>query len=345
MMKMIHENILQFLDDEENESNNTVNEELIKIFQQNQFDKQELKSILYLISRIAENHHRTPRFLEKIKKIINFLKNQITKAFSNAEIFNYFKQCPIIILFLINDNILTFNYDIGIIIYQNDYQMLFYTELNKIHTVKYEIPEYYEENRLKGENDSYLCELIRNDIIEEFTTYHTKSGFLLSKTIEPSMYETNSFLEKKKPTLIEYSAFFGSIQIFRFLIQNQVELVPSLWLYAIHGRNPDIIHILEENHIYPNDKTYLECLEESIKCHHNEFAHYFLNNYIDEGNDNHSNHFKNEIYYGFQYYNFEFMPIEFKDPFYFYCAVKYDYYRLVEYYINIEGLDINKSIV
>ena len=349
MMKSIHENILQFLDDEENKYDDALNDERIKIFQRNQFDKQELKSILYLISKISENHHRNSSFFEKINTIINLLKNQITQTFSNIEIFDYFKQNKMILLLLIKDNILTFDSNVSNRIEEIQYQPFFYTELNKLNVKlsEKENPENYEnyeEKRFKGENDSYLCEIIRNDIIEEFTFYFTKGEFSLSDLIEPSIYESNAFLIGKRQSLIEYSAFFGSIQIFRFLIQNGVKLLPSLWLYSIHGRNPDMIHLLEENHVYPSDNTYQECLEESIKCHHNELAFYFINNFIDE-NDFHSNYKKNEIYYGFHYYNFEFIPIELKERFFFYYAIEHDYFKLFEYLLkNIEGLNINESI-
>ena len=39
---------------------------------------------------------------------------------------------------------------------------------------------------------------------------------------------------------------------------NGVELTPSLLIYAIHGKNAEIIHLLEENHIEPEDNI----------CHH-----------------------------------------------------------------------------
>lgn len=49
-----------------------------------------------------------------------------------------------------------------------------------------------------------------------------------------SIFEANSYLiEKKTQTLIEYAAFFGSIQIIKYLHFNNVELDPSLWIYVI----------------------------------------------------------------------------------------------------------------
>ena len=74
--------------------------------------------------------------------------------------------------------------------------------------------------------------------------------------------------------------FYGSIQIFQYLRLSNVDLLPSLWLFIIHGKNPELIHILEENKIEPELNNYQICLVESIKCHHNEFAYYFLNNYL-----------------------------------------------------------------
>ena len=44
------------------------------------------------------------------------------------------------------------------------------------------------------------------------------------------------------------------------------------WLYAIHSNNPEMIDLLEENEIYPDNESYLDCVVEAIKCHHNEIA-------------------------------------------------------------------------
>ena len=61
---------------------------------------------------------------------------------------------------------------------------------------------------------------------------------------------------------------------------NNVELTPSLWLYAIHSNNPDLIHLLEEYHVEPKNKSFEECLKEAIKCHHNDFARYIQDNLL-----------------------------------------------------------------
>lgn len=52
----------------------------------------------------------------------------------------------------------------------------------------------------------------------------------------------------------------------------------SLWIYPIHGQNAEIINILEENQIEPPSNSYELCFEEAIKCDHNEFAEYIMDN-------------------------------------------------------------------
>lgn len=70
--------------------------------------------------------------------------------------------------------------------------------------------------------------MIRNDIVIDFISYVNKRNIRLSLTIPKTIYETNVFLIKHNPTLIEYAAFFGSIQIFQYLLMNNVEINSNL---------------------------------------------------------------------------------------------------------------------
>lgn len=78
---------------------------------------------------------------------------------------------------------------------------------------------------------------------------------------------------------------FSSDQFkFSFFLKNKgVELTPLLWLDAIHGKNSELIHLLEENHVEQVSvevKSYNGYTRESIKCHHNKIIDYFLKNNI-----------------------------------------------------------------
>lgn len=55
------------------------------------------------------------------------------------------------------------------------------------------LPDNFNELRKQGENDNYLCKLIREDLIQEFITYLNKNSISPKAEIKPSIYETNPF--------------------------------------------------------------------------------------------------------------------------------------------------------
>ena len=190
----------------------------------------------------------------------------------------------------------------------------------------------FEEKRQKGENDSYLCELIRTDSIEDFISYVNQKNISLSSKIKSSIFETNSFLVEKEPSLIEYTAFFGSIQIFQYLLNKKTKINVSLWVYSIHSDNAEIIGLLEENENQLSKESFNLILKESIKCHHNNIAHYIIDNYIDPEfitnlKYNYGEHING---YSIQYYNFEFFPTKFSDCYIIFYLVEFDYLKSVK---------------
>lgn len=116
--------------------------------------------------------------------------------------------------------------------------------------------EIFERNRQTFENDSKLCSIIRGDKIDDFIEYVNQTNLSLSSQIKRSIYETYSIFNEKYPTLIEYATFFGSIQIMKYLNMNNIKLTPSIWLYAVHSNNPDILEFLEDKQILIDDRTF-----------------------------------------------------------------------------------------
>ena len=248
-----------------------------------------LYSFLHLIDQISNNYHRHPSFFDFFDKIIFDIKDTIAHFFTNIEIFYIFRRNKRLLLVLFENHILIPDDSIFSIISSEKYQSKFYPEyfspeFKEFNSNKLTIADFEQFNtkRKIGENDHQICELIRKDDIVEFIVFINKMNLSLSNSIKPSEYETNSFLLKNTPSLIEYAAFFGSIRIFQYLQKNGVNLESSLWLYSIHGLNPEIIQILEENKIMPNDiNLYQNCLIESIKCHNNDITNYIQNNFIE----------------------------------------------------------------
>ena len=348
-IRKLHEFLIDYIDAEDDIELRY--QFLIKFLIDNQFQNNsyDLKLVLHLLCSISNNHYRHTYFFNKIEKILHFFQKDIKKYFSNFEIFNIFKSNKRILLFLIERKIIYIDnniyYQISNYKYSEaEYLQYFSNEINKFlaKTESNDITENFEEKRKIGENDDYVCTLIRKDMVEEFIYYVNKTNLPLSSVIKHSIFETNSFLIKNKDTkLIEYSAFFGSIQIFQYLFMNNIELTPSLWLYAIHGRNAELIHMLEDNHVKFQNNFSINCLYESIKCHHNELVSYFQDNYADNG----KNIFQNAFLKGLQYYNFSLFQDYYIKKIILYELCKYDYFILVDFLLNNNDININDCII
>ena len=254
-----------------------------------------------LISSVEENHQRTSDFYEKIEQIIQYVFKNSKTSFSNSEIFQIYKTGKRILLLLLEKKYLIPNESIISQILEEDWgkycyylysaikQCLSKDQQTKIESdIKNKFNEDIESfaNKCRiGENDSYICYLIRQDMIEDFVTYYHQSNINLSCQITPSIFESHSFLIDKTPTLIEYATFFGSINIIKFLKFNEVYIDNELWHYAIHSNDPELIHFCEENHILKNDANYVNILRESIHCHHNNIYDYVRSYLISQKRD------------------------------------------------------------
>ena len=199
----------------------------------------------------------------------------------------------------------------------------------------------FEENRKLGENESKICHFIRNDMVKDFIIFVNQTNLSLSSEIKCSIFETNPYLLGTTFSLIEYSAFFGSIQIFRYLIQNNVQFDNSICYFSIHGQNPDIIHILEENKIFENKNLFMEYLIESIKCHHNDIANYIQNVLIDDidKEDKYDiDKYKRNVV---KHYNFLFFCDDLNNSLIFNSLSEYDHIGIVKLLLNSLNFDIN----
>ena len=116
----------------------------------------------------------------------------------------------------------------------------------------------------------------------------------------------------------------------------------SLWLYSIHGRNGELIHLLEENHVNASeyDNDFKKCLRESIKCFHSELTNYFRNHYIQEKDEKKFDSFSNI----FDFYNFDQIEKTMIDQYSFYFLCKNDYFVLVDFLLNSGKIDANSLI-
>ena len=86
-MKEIQQNILDFIDQNDDIETNFQNLNYIFDEQKIGSNKHDLKLILHFILKISNNHHRTACFFNKIERILKFFKNEIT---GGNKIFHFF---------------------------------------------------------------------------------------------------------------------------------------------------------------------------------------------------------------------------------------------------------------
>ena len=350
-MSEVQSSILDFIDDndEVNQQDNYAN--LVAIFEKEK-NKHELKLILYMLSRISNEHHRCPDFFNKIFTILDIIKDDIKKQFTSTDIFNIFKKNKRILLYFGENEMIILNQKIiNIICYgkfrRRNYHLYFLPEIKQIsNEISFKKEEEEEEEstnfdykRKIGENDSYICQLIRNDLIDEFIIHVNQTNLSLSSKIMPSIYETNHFLLKKdKVTLIEYAAFFGAVQIVKYLMINNAKSDTSLWDYAIHSNNAEMIHLLENDLIEkPKQSKFGQLFIESTKCYHDDISRYIRDNIL-------QNEIAQNIYNNsklLKYYNFSCTKNILDENLFFYHYFKYDYYIIVDFLLKNANIDVN----
>ena len=379
--KRIQESLLEFLEEESNIEENYENFVKVISTHQIQEDKYELKSLIQMINKISENHQRIFNFIEKIERILILLKRSLNKYFTNSEKFELFKGNKRLLLFLIEEKIVTINENIFSLLTSKDNEVMKYIEyfspeikeiltdefittyFNKHNKVKEEeilnkivkeIGEEFYTKRKNGENNNILCELIREKKTKDFIAYVNLNHIPLESYIEESIFETNSFLiidennkstNNKKVTLIEYAAFFESNEIINYMKKNEVKPTPSMWLYAVHSKNAELIQELEDIRVLPPNLNYESVLKESIKSHHKDVTKYIIYNLIDEEElkDNIENKYHNLYEYCFKYYNFCFLPENIKTKYLFFYSCEYDHFALVKLYLKQKNIDINTT--
>ncbi|KAH0793100.1 cask-interacting protein (caskin) 1,2 [Histomonas meleagridis] len=130
----------------------------------------------------------------------------------------------------------------------------------------------------EGKNPSEILEIIRNDDIERLKTIYKEEGedlYEILDQIRPSLYERCSYINNEYTTLIDFCAFYGSVQCFKFCLEID-GLSADVFKHAIAGGNSEIIRICEEElpeikerNYYVYKKSYKDGLQTATQFHRN----------------------------------------------------------------------------
>ena len=356
-MEEIQKAILKFIESDNDCDNNYNNiTKLLNNLKLSQNPKY-LHSVLHIIASISDNHNLKLNCLDKLFKILKYLNaDGLISKIPNLTVFNIFKYNKKTLLFLINEHFIEVDNYITrtvnrTIFYAYGYSTFLYPEIknficdNDPYDYEKSIKEYYSKNmdkykeRLTFKNIDKINEIILNDSIKEFSKVYKNSKLGIENVFESNVFllPHDHHFPTTHPSMIEYAAFCGSLNIFKFLMSKGEKLTPNLWLFAVHSNNLEIIKLLVKKHVEPEEKDYGEVLEESIKCHHNEIANYIIKNlYKCSGNKAF-----NIYLFAIKYHNYSFIPKGFITAKSFYSLCKYDYVYLLEQVLKMPQLDVN----
>ncbi|OHT12856.1 hypothetical protein TRFO_17108 [Tritrichomonas foetus] len=127
-------------------------------------------------------------------------------------------------------------------------------------------------------NEHPIASAIRNDDINSFQNIIAETNRSFNSRIPFSYYELCKYINTKDsmPFLIDYAAFYGSLEIFKFFWVNGTDPSPKLPLFAFAGGNYEIIHLIESN---PKMKFDTTCFQVAIEFHRNDLLQYLEENY------------------------------------------------------------------
>ena len=338
-MKEIQEMLLTIIN--EGDNNNKILEQLVSKIQ----EKRILHEFLYLLSTISNNSHRTHNFFTKVETILIKILPIIQENFSNSQLWHIFKENKRLLLFLLQQKLIIINEDI-ITTYINghdeyNYKYYFYPEIKpfldqkECQSIEREINsiEDFEDKRKRGENDCLICELLREDKMNAFVDYVNRNDIKLRKfEIELSIFETNPLLYRKV-SLIQYASFFGSINIFTYLILNRCSIDESLLVYALHSNNVKLINLIE-NLVNFNNEI---CLFESMQCHNIDLCEHFLSKMSDDDFD-----FVN--LYAIKFHNYQYISDDLDKSYVIHQLCASDYIKIVEFLVENTDVDFEMKM-
>lgn len=248
------------------------------------------ESLLVLLRCIDRIFNSRPLLSSFYIEIIKSLKNSIETHFTSYELLtdifqNQFLRYKLFELGLISvSNVKSFIRNL-----KND-MSLFFTFFFEIKSLDEKFSNSYlhlspevriDMKEITPEEHSFyrdfpLCQekvacLIRSNDVISLQSLQAATNLNINIKIR-SAYEIHLF-SMNEMSLIEYAAFFGAVDVFKYLLLNGAVLSENVANCSIAGGHYEIIHILEQNGIKFNTK---ELLNVAIEYHRNDIVEYIV---------------------------------------------------------------------
>lgn len=293
LLEELREKMLPFIELQEQllEIDETKIDEILEYIQENQLtsNKTLFNEILQSINLVVQAR---PLNLQFYIDLLLKLKDDILINFSSNDLWHIFRIHKNVLLSLYEEKCIDFQTVRKFCYDDKEYLKFFFVEVKEndekffneriryLDIEKFFIDiniEEFKKKRKVGHSEWEVARIIRNDSIDEFQNFFSQSNMNLTEKVPPTIFESDEVVNSKftpMPTLIEYAAFFNSVNIFKFLWMNLQSMVtsPNLPKYAICGGCYDLIHICEkENQVLKFDE---ECVSSAIEYHHMEIVDY-----------------------------------------------------------------------
>lgn len=123
------------------------------------------------------------------------------------------------------------------------------------------------------------------------------------------------------------------------MVKNNIQLDQSIWIYAVHGNNIELIQFLDENKVKSNELQY--CFEESIKCFHNNITAYIQSNYLLYLTINPKDIFKKSL----SFHNYDYLRKDFIDSSSLFSLCKNDHPDIFKILLEKTKINVNAKVV
>lgn len=126
-----------------------------------------------------------------------------------------------------------------------------------------------------------LAHAILKDNVEVLQTIIETEKLTVDTTIPPNIFFISSIV-MNNPTLLQFSAFFNSIECFKYLLANQANTLliddkhRNLAQFAVAGGNEEIIELLQQNNV-----SFNRSLSLSLEYHHHKLFEMILHKFYD----------------------------------------------------------------
>ena len=126
-----------------------------------------------------------------------------------------------------------------------------------------------------GWSKNHIIYSIKYDILDLFQEFTIDSHFDFNKKYLKSKFEIMRICESY--SLIEYSALFRSIQCFKFLLLNNVNLNDNLFKCSVAGGNLDIILLIKNYNL-----NFENCFQAAVTFRHCDIINWLIENGIEQ---------------------------------------------------------------